>query len=49
MIKFTDSVASGNFTDTFCKNTNKLKNSWGVGGGGGGRGVGEVQFLQFIY
>ena len=41
--KFTLNIGSGNFTDTFCQNTNKFKKSVCVcvcvGGGGGGGGV----------
>ena len=37
--KFTDNIGSGNFTDTFCQNTNKFKKSVCVCVlGGGGRG-----------
>ena len=28
--KFTDNIGSGNFTDTFCQNTDKFQKSGGV-------------------
>ena len=28
--KFTDNIGSGNFTDTFCQNTDKFRKSGGV-------------------
>ena len=38
--KFIDNIGPGNFTDTFCQNTNKFQKSGGKEGGrGGGGGV----------